>query len=280
MPVELATDATLTEWFDDYKRERMPDAMPATVNGWRHAVALFRSILKREPTGEDLTARSIDKLQRRLFQQAYSPSVVNRTLRVLTALWRYLSDIGAAVETAPRRRLDVKNRKYVSPRRTRIDFDSFEAIVGMKATPLAEVGAAEADREIVLPTISGPGPQDFQYAREVEKARAAARLELCQLCGTLLFGWSMLYQEWAGIDGKASESMAVRHSCGFADHLGARAELGGPCWPTTCFGAIFLTRFRKAIDGQATRHAQVVNKLRCVWRFAWEGRSVARGPAR
>ena len=134
---------------------------------------------------------------------------------------------GEAVETAPKRRHDMGGRVAIPQGRNRINFDSFEAIVGLTATRVeATEGAVNLNgQDVTLPSIDGPSRSDFdQYRREVEGARNAGRKELLTLCGTLLFNWSMLYQEWAGIDGKTRNHWRFA-LLRFADYLGQAPEL-------------------------------------------------------
>jgi len=257
---------------------KVPDAAPNTVDGWDYACALLRFALKREPTGDDLTTKGLSIAEKRLYAAGYSRSVVGSAIRSLVALWRFISDRGESAETAPKRRCDTKGRKYLPPGRNKIDFDAFEAIVGLKATRIEEVeGADVATAEmagISLPSITGPTRADFdQYRREVETARAAGRIELRRLCGTLLFGWSMLYQEWAGIDGKTRNHWRFA-LLRFSEYLDRPPELDD-----LTADNLDGVRRRLSSEGRSAESAlQVVAKLRAVWRFAWETGALAEGP--
>ena len=190
-------------------------------------------------------------------------------MKSLVSLWRFVSDRGKAIETAPKRKLDCRRRIYLNGR-TRMEFDSFEKQVGLSAVRRDDLPADEQPARLDLPTIDGPRRQDFdQYRNEVEAARKIGRADLRRLFGVMLFNWSALYLEWAGISGKARNQWRFA-LLRFADYLKRPPQLDDLTGEN-------LTAVESAFSNSDSGTC-VVKKLRCVWRFAWEVGVVDDGP--
>ena len=277
MQASLTISSTITEWFVAYRENENPNAAHGTLTGYRQASNMLAFAFDREATAADLTTARLALAERKWKDAGYSKWVINRTLRVLMALWRFVGRCGEALEVAPR------NRHWQGKPQGRLKgfkvAHVFEALTGFLPQAPTELPVSQQVYDIPelrLPTITGPTAGEIEDSRGYVAAHSTARREqLRRLLGTSLFTWSGLYQEWACIADGASRNAWRFALVRFAAFLQRPPELDDLTTANQAGVLAWLTA--SGVSSESAR--QVIGKLKCVWRFAWECGALETKPA-